>query len=73
MFSRGPAGEFFTDEMSGHYGVNWTDPVPEATLRDCRNQRTGPDSFKIGRHVRYPRSEVQRWLRAQRGRGSDVA
>ena len=27
MLSRGPNGEFFTDEMSGHYGINWTDEV----------------------------------------------
>jgi hypothetical protein len=27
MLSRGPDGEFFTNEMSGHYGSNWTDPV----------------------------------------------
>ena len=48
--------------------------VPEATLRYWRHQHTGPDSYKVGRHVRYPRSEVQRWLRSQRSsRGSDVA
>jgi excisionase family DNA binding protein len=48
--------------------------VPEATLRYWRHQHTGPDSYKVGRHVRYPRSEVQRWLRSQRSsRSSDVA
>lgn len=48
--------------------------VPEATLRYWRNQHLGPDSYKVGRHVRYPRSEVQRWLRSQRcNRSSDVA
>ncbi len=48
--------------------------VPEATLRYWRHQHTGPDSYKIGRHVRYPRCEVQRWLRSQRSsRSSDVA
>ncbi|MFN2561853.1 MAG: helix-turn-helix domain-containing protein [Jatrophihabitans sp.] len=48
--------------------------VPDATLRYWRHQHTGPDSYKIGRHVRYPRSEVQRWLRNQRSnRSSDVA
>lgn len=26
-FTRGPNGEFFTTEHSGHYGQNWTDPV----------------------------------------------
>ena len=48
--------------------------VPEATLRYWRHQHTGPDSYKVGRHVRYPRGEVQRWLRSQRSsRSSDVA
>lgn len=37
--------------------------VPEATLRYRRNQHIGPDTYKVGRHVRYPRSEVLRWLR----------
>lgn len=48
--------------------------VPEATLRYWRHRHVGPDSFKIGRHVRYLRREVQRWLRCQRGnRGTDGA
>jgi hypothetical protein len=25
MFRRGPLGEFLTDELSGHFGKNWTD------------------------------------------------
>ena len=48
--------------------------VPEGSLRYWRHQHIGPDSYKVGRHIRYPRSEVQRWLRSQRSsRGSDVA
>ena len=48
--------------------------VPQATVRWWRHQHIGPDSFKIGRHVRYQRREVQRWLRCQRdNRRGDVA
>jgi len=37
--------------------------VPEATLRYWRYQGTGPRSIKVGRHVRYQRAEVERYLR----------
>ena len=48
--------------------------VPEATLRYWRFSRTGPASFKIGRHVRYQRRDLQAWLHEQRGTGgADVA
>ena len=48
--------------------------VPDATLRYWRHCQTGPESFKIGRHVRYRRQDVHDWLRDQRGIGrSDVA
>jgi excisionase family DNA binding protein len=47
--------------------------VPEATLRYWRNQHIGPPSFKIGRHVRYSRTDVERWLREQRDAGGPDA
>jgi excisionase family DNA binding protein len=40
--------------------------VPPATLRYWRHRGTGPDSFRIGRHVRYYRTDVESWLRHQR-------
>jgi excisionase family DNA binding protein len=40
--------------------------VPEATLRYWRHCNTGPDSYKVGRHIRYRRRDVQAWLREQR-------
>lgn len=40
--------------------------VPPGTLRQWRYHRTGPPYFKVGRHVRYTREEVDRWLREQR-------
>ena len=39
--------------------------VPVETLRKWRAQGTGPRAAKIGRHLRYRRVEVDRWL-AQR-------
>ena len=36
--------------------------VPEATLRYWRHLGSGPRSFRIGRFVRYWKSDVTRWL-----------
>lgn len=36
--------------------------VPEATLRYWRHLGTGPRSFRIGRSVRYWKTEVALWL-----------
>jgi excisionase family DNA binding protein len=48
--------------------------VPDATLRYWRHCKTGPNSYKIGRHVRYRRQDVHAWLRGQRSdSSSDVA
>ena len=41
--------------------------VPIATLRYWRHLDTGPHSFRIGRSVRYWRTEVLRWLEDQSG------
>jgi len=39
--------------------------VPVATLRYWRHLGTGPRSFRIGRSVRYWRTEVVEWLEIQ--------
>lgn len=39
--------------------------TPVATLRYWRYLGTGPHSFKVGRAVRYWRSEVEAWLKEQ--------
>ena len=45
--------------------------MPQETLQKWRHIGTGPDFLKIGRHVRYRKSAVDRWLdtrsRAQTG------
>ncbi|MCZ8377650.1 helix-turn-helix domain-containing protein [Mycobacterium sp. CPCC 205372] len=39
--------------------------LPEATLRWYRASGTGPKSFKVGRRVRYWRSDCLDWLASQ--------
>lgn len=36
--------------------------VPIKTLYAWRYRGEGPAGFRIGRHVRYRRSDVQRWI-----------
>lgn len=49
--------------------------IPEATLRYWIHKGTGPANLKIGRHIRYPRAALQRWMWEQRRGGGhhDVA
>ena len=42
--------------------------VPEGTLRYWRHLGCGPRSFKIGRHVRYWRTDLVLWLTEQTNR-----
>ena len=39
--------------------------VPVATLRYWRHLGSGPRSFRVGRSVRYWRTEVLHWLERQ--------
>ena len=36
--------------------------IPVATLYRWRSLGTGPAAFRLGRHLRYRRQEVERWL-----------
>lgn len=36
--------------------------ISEATLHAMNYKRTGPGSFKVGRHRRYDPADVARWL-----------
>jgi excisionase family DNA binding protein len=42
--------------------------IPEGTLRYWRHLGTGPRSFKIGRHVRYWKTDLVLWLTEQTNR-----
>ena len=39
--------------------------VPVKTLYGWRYQRKGPPGFRVGRHLRHLRSDVQRWIEGQ--------
>jgi excisionase family DNA binding protein len=42
--------------------------LPPATLHQWRYRGVGPVGYRVGRHVRYRMSEVDRWLEAQADR-----
>lgn len=42
--------------------------IPEGTLRYWRYLGCGPRSFKVGRHVRYWRTDLVLWLAEQTNR-----
>jgi excisionase family DNA binding protein len=39
--------------------------IPEQTLYQWRYRRVGPRCMKVGRHLRYRRADVDRWLEDQ--------
>lgn len=39
--------------------------VPVLTLQTWRAARKGPPSYRVGKHVRYRREEVEAWLEEQ--------
>lgn len=39
--------------------------LPPKTLAEWRSRGTGPKYAKVGRHVRYRWSDVEKWLDAQ--------
>jgi len=47
-------------ELSGYLGV------PYKTLLSWRVEGFGPQAMKLGRHLRYRKSDVDQWLAQQR-------
>lgn len=39
--------------------------VPLASVYGWRHRGVGPRSIKVGRHVRYRRSDVEQWIESQ--------
>lgn len=39
--------------------------LPLGTIYTWRQRGTGPRGIKVGRHVRYRRADVERWLEEQ--------
>ena len=36
--------------------------VPLATIYDWRHRRCGPPGFRLGKHVRYRKADVEQWI-----------
>ena len=60
-----PVSTHVNDELLSLQEVADMVRVPVATLRYWRHLGTGPHSFRIGRSVRYWRTEVFLWLDSQ--------
>jgi excisionase family DNA binding protein len=57
-----PAEDYYTvEQLSAHLDV------PVGTLRHWRQHGRGPEAVKIGKHLRYYKSDVETWLREQKG------
>ena len=52
------------EELADYLGV------PVATLYQWRYRREGPPGFRVGRHLRYRWSDVQRWIEQRIEAGS---
>ena len=39
--------------------------VPIATLYAWRHRGEGPPGFRVGRHIRYRRTDVELWIRGR--------
>lgn len=48
-----------THQLSAYLGI------PVATLYAWRQRERGPASFRVGKHLRYRRSDVVRWIGQQ--------
>ena len=55
------------EELSRELGI------PLGTIYRWRSRGGGPRGFKVGRHVRYRRSDVEAWLETQADRPSPAA
>jgi excisionase family DNA binding protein len=56
----GNGGEFLDPQgLADLFGI------PLRTVYNWRNRAVGPRGYRIGRHVRYRRSDVEAWLERQ--------
>lgn len=47
--------------------------IPETTLHALNYKRTGPRSYKVGKHRRYDPADVGRWLDSRASAPSPAA
>ncbi|MEU8220900.1 helix-turn-helix domain-containing protein [Micromonospora taraxaci] len=45
--------------------------IPAATLHQLNHKKTGPRSFKVGRHRRYDPRDVKTWLDTRASGGAE--
>jgi excisionase family DNA binding protein len=45
------------EELADYLGV------PVATIYAWRHRGEGPPGFRVGRYIRYRRSDIQQWIR----------
>ncbi len=55
-----PRDQLLTVEELADYLV-----VPVATLYQWRYRREGPPGFRVGRYIRYRRTDVEAWIERQ--------
>jgi len=39
--------------------------IPPLTLQSWRSRRTGPRSYRVGKHILYRLADVEAWLESQ--------
>lgn len=55
-----PLGQLLSvDELADYLSI------PVATLYTWRHRNEGPPGFRVGRHLRYRRDDVEDWIRQQ--------
>lgn len=57
------------DEILTTAEVSALTKIPVGTLRYFRYAGTGPESSRLGRHVKYRRADIEKWLDEARQRG----
>jgi excisionase family DNA binding protein len=56
-----PTGGDVSEVLTGAQAADYLQ-VPQETMRQWRYKGTGPTYAKVGRHVRYRRAALDRWL-----------
>lgn len=56
-----------TDELSQYL------QIPRATIYRWRQDRVGPKAVRVGKHLRWRRTDVDRWLDEQSDNDREVA
>ena len=55
----------FGEHEAGRYLGGEAEPVSPRTMQRWRQEGTGPEFLKLGRLVRYRKSDLDRWVDAQ--------